>query len=113
MHDTAVGTANFTGCVPAPTDEGSRSPATEGRRTRSQPMACNGVHQSSAVGFPGIRTSERSPDAQRTGCQAGLRYDSFQQLSLGDPAGRQETFEPQIGPGVKAGAWRLVRPQSA
>ena len=37
MHDTAVGTANFTGCVPAPTDEGSRSPATEGRWTRSQP----------------------------------------------------------------------------
>ena len=24
MHDTAVGTANFTGRVPAPTDEGSR-----------------------------------------------------------------------------------------
>ena len=65
MHDTAVGTANFTGCVPAPTDEGSRSQ----RRPRDgghagQPMACNGVHQSSAVGFPGIRTSERSPDAQ-------------------------------------------------
>ena len=34
MHDTAVGTANFTGCVPAPTDEGSRSRATERRRTR-------------------------------------------------------------------------------
>ena len=27
-------------------------------------MASNGAHQSSAVGFPGIRTSERSPDAQ-------------------------------------------------
>ncbi len=24
MHDTAVGTANFTECVPAPTDEGSQ-----------------------------------------------------------------------------------------
>ena len=45
MHDTAVGTANFTECMPAPTDEGSRSPATEGGWTRSQPIACNGVHQ--------------------------------------------------------------------
>ena len=34
MHDTAVGSANFTGCVPAPTDEGSRSPATVGRWAR-------------------------------------------------------------------------------
>ena len=87
MHDTAVGTANFTGCVPAPTDEGSRSPATEGRWTRSQPMACNGVHQSSAVGFPGIRTSERSPDAQvpvvRLGCGM-IRFNNCLWATLQD-----------------------------
>ena len=34
MHDTAVGTANFTGCVPASTGEGSGSPVTEGALTR-------------------------------------------------------------------------------
>jgi hypothetical protein len=52
MHDTAVRTANFTGCVPAPMDQGSRSPAIEGRWTRTQTMACNGIHQSSAAGLP-------------------------------------------------------------
>ena len=35
MHDTAVGSANFTGGMPAPRGDGGRSPATEGRWTRS------------------------------------------------------------------------------
>ncbi len=44
MHDTAVGTANFTGCVPASTGEGSGSPATEGaltRRARQADVRCS------------------------------------------------------------------------
>ena len=51
MHDTAVRTANFTGRIPTPADEGSRLLATDGRWTRSQPIACNCVHQSSAGRF--------------------------------------------------------------
>ena len=50
-------------------------------------MACNGVHQSSAVGFPGIRTSERSPDAQppvvRLGCGM-IRFNNCLWATLQD-----------------------------
>jgi hypothetical protein len=71
-------------------------------------MACNGVDQSSAVGFPG---SERSSDAElpvvRLDC-CMIRFN-YCLWALQDV----RELEPQIGPGVKAGAWRRVRPQSA
>ena len=63
MHDTAVGTANFTGCVPAPTDEGSRSQGDRGTVDTEPTDGLQRRPQSSAVGFHGIRTSERTPDA--------------------------------------------------
>ena len=87
MHDTAVGTANFTGCVPAPTTREAGRRATEGRWTRSQPMACNGVHQSSVVGFPGIRTSARSPDAELLVVRLGwgmIRFNNCLWVTLQD-----------------------------
>ena len=84
MHDTAVGTANFTECVPAPTDEGSRSQGDRGTVDTEPTDGLQRRPQSSAVGFHGIRTSERSPDAEPPVVRAGLLYDSFQQLSLGD-----------------------------
>ncbi|HET9605467.1 MAG TPA: hypothetical protein VFO87_00340, partial [Nitrospira sp.] len=88
MHDTAVGTANFTGYVLVPTNGGSGVPGDCGTVTASQPpMACNGVHQSSAVGFRGIRTSERSPDAQvpvvRLGCGM-IRFNNCLWATLQD-----------------------------
>jgi hypothetical protein len=59
MHDTAVGSANFTGCVPAP---GARDGLVSNRGERwamSQSSRCSGVHKSSAAGLRWDETYER------------------------------------------------------
>jgi hypothetical protein len=55
MHDTAVGSANFTECVRAPTGEGCRSPATEGGLAKPTQSSATPFTKSSAAGFGGTK----------------------------------------------------------
>ena len=78
MHDTAVGTANFTGCVPAPTDEGSRS---QGGRGTVDTEPTDGMQRRPPVvggRLPWLQNQCALARRATTGCQAALRYDSFQ-----------------------------------
>ena len=88
MHDTAVGTANFYGVRASSDGRGKQVAGDRAAAGRAgQPMACNGVQQSSAVGFPGFGTSERSPDAQlpvvRLGCGM-IRFNNCLWATLQD-----------------------------
>jgi hypothetical protein len=77
MHDTAVGSANFTECVPAPTGDGCRSPAPRegGRspthRVRRRPQVVGGRHRWHETSSSESRRNNRV-------VRARLRYDSFQ-----------------------------------
>jgi hypothetical protein len=79
MHDTAVGSANFTGWMPAPKGDGGRLTATEDGGDWPPPVVGGRL--------PGIRTSERSPAVQlpvaRLGCGM-IRFNNYLWATLQD-----------------------------
>ena len=86
MHDTAVESANFTECVPAPTGEGSSLPATEGRWTRSQPITLQRRPPARRRPLRWHQTCERSPD-RAIGCRLGcgmIRFNNCLWATLQD-----------------------------
>jgi hypothetical protein len=74
MHDTAVGSANFTECVPVPTDAEWGSPPIEGGlgKEPTHHVATASTTQQRPASGMGLRALTR---VATTDC---VRYDSFQ-----------------------------------